>query len=73
MKPTLLLCTLLLAGCAPRVEVLSPQETAKLGESLTYFKDDHGGCYAALATRSYGLWPTVSITRITCEERKGRR
>lgn len=53
----------LLAGCTYKFD---PPPPNTLPKRLTYFKDDHGLCYAAISSQgAYGYY-SVSITSVPC-------
>lgn len=59
---------LLLAGCDPRTNVSPPDVNAKMADQLSYFRDRHGVCYAAISSTSYSLHQIISIASIPCEK-----
>ncbi len=45
----------------------SVANTGEVTESLTYFKDQHGNCFAALNSRTYYGYRVTSIAAVPCE------
>ncbi len=63
-------CILLiwLGSSSPVHTGLSEADDAELAKKMTYFRDRHGICYAAIASVAYWPLATVSIATVPCEK-----
>lgn len=61
---------LLVAACTPPVQVVAATaaETSSLTESMTYFKDKRGLCYASVISGPIGVRRTASIASVPCNK-----
>lgn len=57
----------LLAGCNTAVKP-SAGESTNIADRITYLKDRHGVCYAAVSSATYGFMEVASITTVPCEQ-----
>ncbi len=58
---------LMLTGCT-QTSTPTANESAQIVDRLTYIKDRHGICYAAISSMTYGLSQVVSITAVPCDK-----
>lgn len=67
--PLVLTCaTLALSGCNPIPRAVNQSDAQQLADKITYIKDQHGLCYAMLATASYGANNVASIANVPCDK-----
>jgi hypothetical protein len=46
----------------------TPRDMAAMAESIVYFQDVHGICYASITSYAYGVNFVVSLTAVPCEK-----
>lgn len=73
MKTLITLMALVaLAGCEARIETTnmirsSSPTTEEVKNSIIYFKDDYGNCFASIGSMGSHGFVTVAIATIPCE------
>lgn len=57
-----------ISGCDPVPNDTKPANVAALANHMSYFKDQHGLCYAMISTASYGATNVASIASVPCDK-----